>query len=76
MTKTVTVGAENRLRELGIELPPAPTPLGAYVETVQTGDLLFLSGMLPLAGGKRSFSGGWGRNWTIERDMRRRAWRR
>lgn len=43
---------EERLRELGIELPAAPSPLGAYVACVQTGDLLFLSGMLPLHDGK------------------------
>ena len=39
--------AEGRLQELGIELTPPPTPLGAYVEAVRTGNLLFLSGMLP-----------------------------
>jgi enamine deaminase RidA (YjgF/YER057c/UK114 family) len=49
--------AENRLRELGIELPSAPTPFGAYVEAVQTGRLLFLSGMLPISGGKPGFVG-------------------
>jgi enamine deaminase RidA (YjgF/YER057c/UK114 family) len=38
------VSAEASLRELGIQLPQAPTPFGAYVEAVQTGDLLFLSG--------------------------------
>ena len=42
--------AERRLRELGIQLPPAPAPFGAYVPAVQTGNLLFLSGMLPTAG--------------------------
>jgi enamine deaminase RidA (YjgF/YER057c/UK114 family) len=45
-----TTTAELRLRELGIDLPPAPTPLGAYVPAVQTGQLLFLSGMLPTRG--------------------------
>jgi len=40
--------AEHRLQELGIVLPNAPHPLGAYVEAVQTGSLLFLSGMLPV----------------------------
>ena len=40
--------AERRLRDLGIHLPSAPTPLGTYVETAQVGNLLFLSGMLPL----------------------------
>jgi enamine deaminase RidA (YjgF/YER057c/UK114 family) len=42
--------AERRLQDLGIELPPPPTPLGAYVEAVQTGNLLFLGGMLPAVG--------------------------
>ena len=40
--------AERRLKDLGIELPAAPTPFGSYVEAVQTGNLLFLSGMLPV----------------------------
>jgi enamine deaminase RidA (YjgF/YER057c/UK114 family) len=42
--------ADSRLAELGISLPPAPTPFGSYVEAVQTGNLLFLSGMLPTVG--------------------------
>jgi enamine deaminase RidA (YjgF/YER057c/UK114 family) len=37
---------EDRLAKLGIHLPDAPTPFGAYVPAVQTGNLLFLSGML------------------------------
>jgi hypothetical protein len=37
--------AKRRLRELGIELPLPPTPFGAYVEAVQTGNALFLRGM-------------------------------
>jgi enamine deaminase RidA (YjgF/YER057c/UK114 family) len=40
--------AEQRLSELGIALPAPPTPFGAYVETVKIGNLLFLSGMLPV----------------------------
>src|SRR5258707_5024309 len=43
-------GAEQRLKELGIKLPPPPEPFGTYVEAVQTGNLLFLSGMLPTDG--------------------------
>jgi enamine deaminase RidA (YjgF/YER057c/UK114 family) len=42
--------AEQRLTELGIQLPPPPEPFGAYVEAVQAGSLLFLSGMLPTQG--------------------------
>jgi enamine deaminase RidA (YjgF/YER057c/UK114 family) len=39
--------AEQRLKELGISLPAPPQPFGTYAEAVQTGNLLFLSGMLP-----------------------------
>jgi enamine deaminase RidA (YjgF/YER057c/UK114 family) len=42
--------AEDRLASLSIQLPDAPTPFGAYVPAVQTGNLLFLSGMLATAG--------------------------
>jgi enamine deaminase RidA (YjgF/YER057c/UK114 family) len=42
--------AERRLKELGITLPAPPEPFGTYVEAVQTGNLLFLSGMLPTEG--------------------------
>jgi enamine deaminase RidA (YjgF/YER057c/UK114 family) len=51
------VSAEASLRELNIRLPQAPTPFGAYVEVVQTGDLLFLSGMLPIENQKPKFVG-------------------
>src|ERR1700716_715246 len=44
------VTAEERLKELGITLPAPPEPFGTYVEAVQTGNLLFLSGMLPTEG--------------------------
>jgi enamine deaminase RidA (YjgF/YER057c/UK114 family) len=42
--------AEAGLAKLGIHLPDAPTPFGAYVPAVQTGNLLFLSGMLATSG--------------------------
>ncbi len=43
---------EEKLRELGIELPKAPAPLGAYIPAVRAGNLVFLSGILPLIQGK------------------------
>ncbi len=49
--------AERRLQDLGITLPTAPHPLGAYVEAVQSGSLLFLSGMLPVKNGKAQYVG-------------------
>lgn len=62
----MNVSAEQRLKELGIDLPPAPKPLGAYVEAVQVGNLLFLSGALPLAGGAPKFLGRIGGELSIE----------
>ena len=50
-------GAERRLHENGITLPPPPTPFGAYVEAVKIGNLLFLSGMLPVVGHAPQFIG-------------------
>ena len=38
-------------------LPDAPYPLGAYVESVQSGNLLFLSGMLPVKERKLQYVG-------------------
>lgn len=59
-------GAEHRLKELGIELTPAPTPFGAYVESVQTGNLLYLSGMLPAVGHEPKFIGRLGKEFDVE----------
>ena len=49
--------AEQRLSDLDITLPPPPTPFGAYVETVKIGNLLYLSGMLPVVGGELKYVG-------------------
>ena len=64
ITHTMTV--EGHLGELGIKLPAPPTPLGAYVESSDTGNLLFLSGMLPVADGKLGISGRLGANLTVK----------
>src|SRR5258707_2290420 len=49
--------AEQRLKQLGIKLPAPPEPFGIYVEAVQTGNLLFLTGMLPREGHAAKFIG-------------------
>src|ERR1700722_4589162 len=49
--------AEQRLTELAIVLPEPPEPFGTYVEAVQTGNLLFLSGLLPTEGHGAKFTG-------------------
>jgi enamine deaminase RidA (YjgF/YER057c/UK114 family) len=41
-----------RLDELGITLPPVPTPAGAYVPARRTGSLVFTAGQVPLVDGK------------------------
>ena len=56
----------SRLRELGLVLPTAPTPLGAYVEASQVGSLLFLSGTLPVVNRKLSITGRLGENLSVE----------
>jgi enamine deaminase RidA (YjgF/YER057c/UK114 family) len=43
----LTVHPEQRLTELGLELPEAPKPVAAYVPTVRTGNLVFVSGQGP-----------------------------
>jgi enamine deaminase RidA (YjgF/YER057c/UK114 family) len=58
--------AEARLKELGIELPVPPEPFGTYAEAVQTGNLLFLSGMLPTEGRAAKFVGRVGAELEVE----------
>jgi enamine deaminase RidA (YjgF/YER057c/UK114 family) len=56
----------SRLSELGIVLPAPPTPLGAYVEASDAGNLLFLTGMLPVVNGKLAVSGRLGDNLSVK----------
>jgi enamine deaminase RidA (YjgF/YER057c/UK114 family) len=58
--------AEQRLKELGIELPTPPEPFGIYAEAVQTGNLLFLTGMLPTEGRETKFIGRVGAELDVE----------
>jgi hypothetical protein len=48
---------EQRLSGLDLALPSPPTPFGAYVEAVKIGNLLFLSGMLPVVGHEPQYVG-------------------
>jgi len=58
--------AEQRLEELGIVLPAPPEPFGVYAEAVQTGNLLFLTGMLPTEGRAAKFIGRIGAELDVE----------
>ena len=48
---------EEKIKELGIELPTPPIPAGSYIPVVKTGNLLFISGQIPMENGKVVFSG-------------------
>jgi enamine deaminase RidA (YjgF/YER057c/UK114 family) len=62
--------AEQQLTALGIGLPAPPEPFGAYAEAVQTGSLLFLSGMLPTEGHTATFVGRVGVELDVEAGRR------
>ena len=48
---------EEKIEELGIKLPVPPTPAGSYVPVVRTGNLLYISGQIPMENGKVVFTG-------------------
>lgn len=57
---------EARLKALGLQLPAVPTPVASYVPAVRTGNLIFLAGQGPLAGGKPTITGKVGADLTEE----------
>jgi enamine deaminase RidA (YjgF/YER057c/UK114 family) len=61
-----SVSSERRLKELGIKLPTPPQPFGIYAEAVRTGNLLFLTGMLPTEGREAKIVGHVGAELDIE----------
>jgi len=62
----ITGSPSSRVHELELILPTPPTPLGAYVESSDAGNLLILSGMLPVTNGKLAISGRLDDNLSIE----------
>jgi enamine deaminase RidA (YjgF/YER057c/UK114 family) len=63
---TVARSTSSRVREIGIVLPAPPVPLGAYVETSDAGNFLFLSGTLPVVNRKLAISGRLGMNLSVK----------
>lgn len=57
---------EQRLQELGLELPPAPAPVAAYIPGVQAGQLIFTSGQLSMVQGELRYQGRLGQDLTVE----------
>jgi enamine deaminase RidA (YjgF/YER057c/UK114 family) len=61
---------EERLAELGIELPPAPAPVASYVPVAVAGDLAFVAGQVPVEDGQVMLTGRLGDEVGIERGRR------
>ena len=59
-------GPTERLRELGLVLPPVATPIAAYVASRRSGDLVYTSGQLPLVAGSLVATGKVGSDVTPE----------
>jgi enamine deaminase RidA (YjgF/YER057c/UK114 family) len=59
-----------RLKQLGIELPTPPAAVANYVPFVQTGNLVFISGQLPLENGKLAVTGKLGDSVSIDEGIR------
>ena len=51
------MSVEDKLRELGLQLPPPPQPAGAYTRAIKSMGLIFVSGQLPLAEGQIQYAG-------------------
>ncbi len=62
----MTSPAEKNLASLGITLPDAPMPAANYVPYVISGDMVYISGQLPLVGGKLQITGHVGADITVE----------
>jgi enamine deaminase RidA (YjgF/YER057c/UK114 family) len=60
------MSAEDKLRELGLTLPPVPTPLGSYVPFRRDGQVIYLSGQGPRMADGRMHTGKVGLDVTVE----------
>lgn len=60
------MNAENKLKELGLKLPPAAKPVANYVSAVRTGNLVYLSGHGPLRNDGTTITGKVGTDLTLE----------
>ena len=48
---------DEKIKSLGINLPIPPSPAGSYIPVVRSGDLLYVSGQIPMEDGKVAFTG-------------------
>jgi enamine deaminase RidA (YjgF/YER057c/UK114 family) len=57
---------EDRMKQLGIKLPEVPNPLGSYIPVLRIGNLIFLSGILPLIQGRLTRQGKVGKDVSLD----------
>jgi len=57
---------EQKLADLGLALPEPPNPLGTYTAVSEAGNLLFVSGQLPLVDGKIAYTGRVGEQLSVD----------
>jgi len=62
----MTSKVEQRLQELGVSIPDAPTPAANYLPFTRTGNLVFVSGQVPFVDGKLTVTGAVGKDASIE----------
>ena len=62
----MTISFETQVTALGLVLPAPPKPVATYIPVVQTGNLLFLSGMIPLQGGMLIMAGKLSKDISVE----------
>jgi len=48
---------EEKIKQIGIKLPTPPNPAGSYIPVVKTGNLVYVSGQIPMENGKVSYTG-------------------
>ena len=61
---------KEKLKELNIELPDAPAPVGAYVPFKKTNNLLFISGQLPISKDGKMIKGKIGKIWNLKMEIK------
>jgi enamine deaminase RidA (YjgF/YER057c/UK114 family) len=64
---------EQRIKELGFEVPEAPVPLAAYIPSLVEGNFVYTAGQLPVVKGELKYKGKLGKEFSIEEGQRAAA---
>ena len=61
---------EEKIKELGFEIPQPPKPLAAYIPALQVGDMVYTSGQVPIQNGELKYAGKVGEDLTVEQGQK------